>query len=314
MKLSEIVSYLEFLESLQVHDQASEAVDRLVSVVNVVTGHAVQVSNCSQDIEQKFESLKFAHKNFGITLAEIKQCLIQMLHEQEPAYLAESFRLFNQEMRHDSLEYILNRRLAIDDISNIKLRSRLKNLANWQLPGLVIAPRTETFVEDIVPLDPLYLVDIHQNLLDITINRFPLAYQRRLRQYVVNNDLSNGILDELPSNQFGVIFAYNYFNYFPMELITQYLQEITTKLRPGGSFIMTYNNCDRSHGIALAEKSWMCYTPGRLLIQAANSAGLEHVSSTDASGNLSWIEFARPGKIESIRGGQSLAKIIAIPQ
>jgi hypothetical protein len=77
---------------------------------------------------------------------------------------------------------------------------------------------------------------------------------------------------------------------------------------------MTYNNCDRAHGIGLAERSWMCYTPKRLIQEAANAAGLELVYSTDEPGDLSWIEFALPGELQTLRGGQSLAKIIAIPQ
>jgi SAM-dependent methyltransferase len=179
---------------------------------------------------------------------------------------------------------------------------------------MIIGPRTESFIEDMVPMDPLYLVDTHQDLLDPAVRNFTPDYQRRLRQYVVNDYVPRSILNEIPGGQFGVIFAYNYFNYRPMEVIRRYIQEIASKLRPGGTFIMTYNNCDRAHGIGLAERSWMCYTPKRLIVEAAINSGLELVSAADEPGDLSWIEFVRPGDIETLRGGQSLAKIIAIPQ
>jgi SAM-dependent methyltransferase len=314
MKLSEIVAYLNLLESLQIHDQASEATRRLAAVLHVVVNHAVQVNTCSQDLEHNFASVNTALDSFDITLGQIKQRLTQMLHEQEPVYLAESFRLFDQEMRHDSVPYILSRRLAIDAESDIALRFRLKNLTDWRWPGMIIGPGTETFIEDLVPLDPLYVVDQHQDLMAPAVQKFTVDYQRRLRQYVVNDHVPQPILNELPNGQFGLIFAYNYFNYRPMEVIDRYLQEIAAKLRPGGTFIMTYNNCDRSHGIGLAERSWMCYTPQRLIVSAAESHGLELVSSHDAPGDVSWLEFARPGELETLRGGQSLAKIIAIPQ
>ena len=77
---------------------------------------------------------------------------------------------------------------------------------------------------------------------------------------------------------------------------------------------MTYNNCDRAHGVALAEKAWMTYTPKRLVVAAAENVGLEYISDYDAAGDVSWIEFTKPGEVETLRGGQSLAKIIAIPQ
>jgi SAM-dependent methyltransferase len=314
MKLSEIVAYLNLLDSLSVHQEAAESTRRLAAVLHAVTNHAVQVDTCSQDLEQNFDAVKLGLDDFERTLDQIKQRLIQILHEQEPAYLAESYRLFDQEMRHDSPQYILSRRLGISDNSRVALQYRLKNLTDWRLPGMIIGPRTETFIEHMVPMDPLYVVDTHEDLLAPAVRNFTPDYQRRLRQYVVNDYVPGAILNEIPGGQFGVIFAYNYFNYRPMEVIQRYIREIASKLRPGGAFIMTYNNCDRAHGIGLAEQSWMCYTPKRLIVEAAINSGLELVSATDEPGDLSWIEFVRPGDIETLRGGQSLAKIIAIPQ
>jgi hypothetical protein len=314
MKLSEIVAYLNLLDSLSVHQEAAESTRRLAAVLHVIVNHAVQVDSCSQDLEQTVDSVKLSLDNFERVLDRIKQRLTQLLYEQEPAYLTESYRLFDQEMRHDSPQYILSRRLGVDDNSRVALQYKLKNLTDWRLPGMIIGPRTETFIEDMVPMDPLYVVDTHQELLDPAVRSFTPDYQRRLRQYVVNDYVPGPILNDIPGGQFGVIFAYNYFNYRPMEVIRRYIQEIASKLRPGGSFIMTYNNCDRAHGIGLAERSWMCYTPQRLIVAAAIDAGLELASATDDPGDLSWIEFVRPGDIETLRGGQSLAKIIAIPQ
>jgi SAM-dependent methyltransferase len=314
MKLSEIVAYLNLLDSLDVHVEAAEAIRRLAAVLHVVANHAVQVDSCSQDLEQNFDAVKLGLGDFERSLDQIRQRLTQMLYEQESAYLTESYRLFDQEMRHDSVQHILSRRLGVNDDSRVALQYRLKNLTDWRLPGMIIGPRTETFIEDMVPMDPLYVVDTHKELLDPAVRNFTPDYQRRLRQYVVNDHVSGAILNEIPRGQFGVIFAYNYFNYRPMEVISRYLQEIASKLRPGGTFIMTYNNCDRTHGIGLTERSWMCYTPKRLIVAAAEAAGLELVSATDDPGDLSWIEFACPGEIETLRGGQSLAKIIAIPQ
>lgn len=314
MKLSEIVAYLNLLDSLNVHQEAAESTRRLAAVLHVVVNHAVQVDSCSQDLAQTFDAVQLGLDNFESVLDRIKQRLTQMLHEQEPAYLAESHRLFDLEMRHDTTDYILTRRIGIDNDSRVALQHRLKNLTDWRLPGMIIGPRTEKFIEDMVPMDPLYVVDTHQALLDPAVRSFTPDYQRRLRQYVVNDYVPGAILNEIPGGQFGVIFAYNYFNYRPMQVIWRYIQEIASKLRPGGTFIMTYNNCDRAHGIGLAERSWMCYTPQRLIVEAADNAGLELVSATDDPGDLSWIEFVRPGEIETLRGGQSLAKIIAIPQ
>jgi SAM-dependent methyltransferase len=314
MKLSEIVAYLNLLESFAVHDEAEVATRRLAGVLHTVTNHALQVNTCSQDLQQDFDAVKTALNGFELSLEKIKQQLIQLQQDQEPEYLVRSFELFDREMRHDSAHHVLGRVLQIDQQADTVLRARLKNLTDWRWPGMIIGPGRENFIDDLVALDPLYLVDQKTELLEPAVRKFHAKYQQRLRQYVVNDYAPQPILNELPNNQFGLIFSYNYFNYRPMEVIRRYLQEIATKLKPGGAFIMTYNNCDRAHGIGLAERSWMCYTPRRLVVAAAESSGLELVSDYNAPGDVCWLEFARPGKIETLRGGQSLAKIIAIPQ
>lgn len=314
MKLSEIVAYLNLLDSLSTHNEAAESTRRLAAVLHVITNHAVQVNTCSQDLAKNFDAVKLELDNFESTITQVKQRLTELLNQLEPEYLTESYRLFDQEMRHDSPQYILSRQLNISHDSRVKLQHRLKNLTDWRLPGMIIGPRQETFIEHMVPMDPLYVIDTHQDLLTPAVKNFTPDYQRRLRQYVVNDHVPGAILDQLPTGQFGVIFAYNYFNYRPMPVISRYLQEIAVKLRPGGTFVMTYNNCDRAHGVGLAEQSWMCYTPKRLIVQSAVAAGLELVSATDESGDVSWIEFVCPGELKTFRGGQTLAKIIAIPQ
>ncbi len=71
------------------------------------------------------------------------------------------------------------------------------------------------------------------------------------------------------------------------------------------------HNCDRAQGVGLAERNFMCYTPERHICQHAESIGFESTFSHNGSGDLSWLEFKRPGEISSIRGGQTLAKVLA---
>jgi hypothetical protein len=73
--------------------------------------------------------------------------------------------------------------------------------------------------------------------------------------------------------------------------------------------IMTFNDCDTEQGVGLAERSFMCYTPARLLIAHAEKVGFEIANHYNGAGDVSWLELTKPGKIVSIRGGQTLAKI-----
>jgi hypothetical protein len=55
------------------------------------------------------------------------------------------------------------------------------------------------------------------------------------------------------------------------------------------------------------------YTPGSLVRAWANYLGFEEVFCHATGGPSVWIEFQKPGQSTSLRGGQSLAKILPKP-
>jgi predicted methyltransferase len=118
----------------------------------------------------------------------------------------------------------------------------------------------------------------------------------------------------LPDNQFGFCLVYNFFNYKPQEIINQYLTEIYQKLKPGGVVAFTFNDCDHSGAAALAERSFMCYTPGRVVLAHAQAAGFQVRQRYRMNNSTTWIELQRPGQLTSLKGGQSLAKVVDIGQ
>jgi hypothetical protein len=134
-----------------------------------------------------------------------------------------------------------------------------------------------------------------------------------LRPYVIREDQDQNILWQLPNNQFGVVLAWNYFNYRPFEVIRQYLTEIYTKLHPSGKLLMTYNDCDRWPGVVAVESSAGLYTPGSLIQSFAESLGFEQTFTYNNNGPWTWVEFTKPGEWDSLRGGQALAKILPKP-
>jgi len=314
MKLQEVVAYINLLDSLSMEAECNEAVRILDGILHLVTNHSLQIDMFSKTLIQDFTNFDNGVKAFSLTLTQLKQRLHDEVASQETEYFRESKRMFDHDMPYETNEYILNRRLGIDPDSNILLRSHLRNLGDWRLPGLILRPGRETFIEDMVPLDPLYLVDQHEDLLKPSVDKFTLEYQRRLRQYIINDRQEGAILANLPQEQFGLVFAYNYFNFRPIELIRRYLTELYGIMRPGGTVIMTYNNCDRAQGVGLAERGFMCYTPKRHIQHHAESVGFESTFEHNGLGDLSWLEFVKPGEITSLRGGQTLAKIVANSQ
>jgi hypothetical protein len=310
MKLSEIVAYLNLLDSLDIARECDIATNKLNHITHVVTEHADQDQGASNSIARVFNEITSGIAKYTGEIEKLKQNLKSEIIQREQEYLDNSLYLYREEFVHNSPDVILNRRMRIDDDDDLMLRTRLKNLTDWRLPGMILRPGLETYIEDMVPLDPLYVVDHDQELMRPAVSKFTPEYQRRLREYVINDWADGPILNQLPNNQFGTIFAYHYFNHKPMPIICKFLSEFYQKLRPGGSVLMTYNNCNLAHGVIRAEHTWMLYTPRRLIEQHANETGFELVTAHDGKGDVSWLEFRKPGDLASLRGGQTLAKVL----
>jgi SAM-dependent methyltransferase len=135
-------------------------------------------------------------------------------------------------------------------------------------------------------------------------------YRQRLLTYTINERQGQDILTKLPQEQFGLVFAYNFFNFKPFEVTKKYLTEIYQKLRPGGVLAITFNDCDRAKAVMLVEQHFCCYTPGTLLRDLAQSIGYEVRFSWTDEGPTTWLELGKPGQLTSLRGGQTVAKIM----
>jgi len=312
MKLSKLVAYLNLLDSLDVATECDLATGKLANITHVVNEHSDVHTSFADNISKSFEELQCSIVKFSNSVEHLRQELRTEIQNRDVEYLqlSEDFRAGGG-MKYDSTELILNRRMRIDPKDDDILRSHLRNLTDWRLPGMIIRPGLETFIEDMVPLDPLYVVDHNLELMAPAVSKFTPEYQQRLRKYVIDDTQSGKMLNQLPDNQFGVIFAYHFFNHKPLELVCRYLTEFYAKLRPGGCAIVTYNNCDLAHGVIRAEHTWMLYTPKRLVLEHAYRLGFELVFDHDGAGDVSWLELRKPGDLDSIRGGQTLAKIVA---
>ena len=310
MKLSELVGYLHLLNQEDINPDYDVAMKKFHAMSHVIANHAVQFHTISSDFKDSVDRLQQAFGQVDLVVDSLKDQIFNMIQQMEPDQFEKNERWYLEEAPTMSTDHILTiRRSRIDDDGNILLRARLKNYTDWRIPGMIIRPAQESFIEDLVPMDPLYLVDHNLELLQPAVSAFTPEYQRRLRLYTVNDYQDENPLWKLPDSQFGLVFVWNYFQHKPLRIVCQYLADIYKKLRPGGVCIFTYNECDREWEVQSAEQNYMCYTPGRLIRTHVESLGFEIVGNHH--GPVTWLEIKKSGEIESIRGGQCLAKIVA---
>ena len=319
MKLSELIAYRNHLSGFDVNTIQYTARHKLEEIVYNVQNSVIQPRAFTQTLQEDQTRVITAFDHFSSTLVELISELDSMIETAEKTQYAESTRLYNEAVaRYGRLDeptnkkvnqQILDRRMPMTADVQQMISNRIKSYVDWKYPGLIIRPGVETFISDLVALDPLYLVDYSTELLQPALSTFPEEYQRRLRVYE-QDPCSSNVLNALPDNQFGMCLAFNFFEFTPLEVLEQYLKSIFNKLRPGGVLAMTFNDCDRAHCVALVEKNFCFYTPGNRVKTIAKSIGYRQLFSWTDMGNLTWLELRKPGELESIRGGQTLAKIV----
>jgi hypothetical protein len=319
MKLSELVAYRTHLSQFDVGEIQYTAQHKLASVLHSVKSSVIQPRAFTQTLQEDRERIVDAFGHFNSTVVELIRELDCMIEVAEKTQYSEGSRLYTEEMqRYGKLDavtnrqvnqHILDRRMPMTTDVQQMISNRLKGYVDWKYPGLIIRPGVESFVKDLVGLDPLYLVDYSEELLAPAYKLFPEEYQRRLRMYY-QDPTGDHVLDFLPSNQFGLCLAFNFFEFTPIEVVEQYLKSIFKKLRPGGVLAMTFNDCDRAHCVALVEKNFCFYTPGQRVKAIARSIGYRQMFEWTDTGNLTWLELRKPGGLASNRGGQTLAKIM----
>jgi len=312
MKLSQLVRYLNCIDAQPLPDPDAVCDRELGELSRVVSegqpSLKVRIGQLAQDREQASAAIQ----SFRDHIADTRQDIVALIEGMQPAYFAESYRFYNQEMANDSDQHILNRKPALESSVHHYLTSRIGLHSDWHHAAMVIRPGAGEWLPLMVGSDPLYLLDIRPSLLDPGAAQFPPEYQRRLRRYTLRETDEQGrVLRDLPDGQFGFCLVMNFFHFKPFELIRLYLADIYRKLKPGGVVALTFNDCDRWGGVELAERHFMCYTPGTMLMSLAQSLGFEIQQRYDIDNSNTWLEMRRPGELTSVRGGQSLAKIVA---
>ena len=311
MKISVLAAYREVLEQLR-SDRLSQTMAREMDpILHLLATHSIQLPSALENLQLTRDQTQREIHSFDQQVQALLDDLLGKIQGLEPAYLARSYQLYEEGLKYDSTDYVLNRRFAIDDDVRTYIQSRVQAHSDYHHSGMIIRPGLEDWIQHMVACDPLYVVDTNHDLFGPTKQKFNPLYQSRLRYYAIKESDRESMLEHLPDTQFGFVLAYNFFHYKPFEIMRAYLREIYQKLRPGGMLGMTFNDCDRRGAVELAERMMNCYTPGRMVVAVLEAEGFVIVQNYRLDAATNWLEARKPGKAISLRGGQTLAKIVA---
>lgn len=204
-----------------------------------------------------------------------------------------------------------DRATVLKDETKVEIESKIKSLTDWRFPTLEIGPGDGLWTQNLVGSDPLYIVDVHRTFLNSTVSGFPMAQQGKIRPYLIGHDANKTDTDlsELPTGQFGFIFAWNVFDFFPRAHIEAFLSQSIQLLRPGGQMLFSYNNCEIeqcAHYAEIGFKSWM---PKYQLTELIQKYGFELVEYGSKEVSVHWAQIKKPGTMSTIKAHVAMAKI-----
>ena len=316
MKLSELVAYKTSLDQYhfirssrglikKINESQSDINNAKGKDSKIRFGDGVYQDQLERDLSEVEYKISELQSNYSYYRDQINDLIL----EQESEYISLCEKRFIRVLGED-INSIKDRPLVLSTKQKKDFISRINLYSDWRWPGLMIRPQDQNIVEAMCSFDPFYIADFYQELLDPYIKKFNVLYQNRIRSYKIAKFVpKRKTLDVFPQAQFGFAVAYNLFDHYPLYMIKQMLTEVQKILKPGGTFLFTFNNCDLARNIQTFENGQRSYTPYRLIKPILDEIGFRIVN-TQTQGH-SWCEVRKAGTLTSIRGGQAVAKVFA---
>ena len=210
MKLSELVAYRNQLRQFDIKTMCHHVEHELAKITHEVELKSLELDNVKQNLNQDLHKIFDSIGSFENTLKQHLTVIQTEIEQKEKIYFAESYRLYDEEMRHETVDWILNRRMPMSDDTQQMLVARVKSYCDWHYPAMIIRPGMESFIKHMVGFDPLYIIDQNHDLLTPCMQEFPIDYQRRLRPIAVKEHDNEQILSMVPAEQFGFCLAFNF--------------------------------------------------------------------------------------------------------
>ena len=169
-KLSELVAYKNELDRLSTESARTTTNTELSKITHVTQ---------SDQLTKQLAQLDSDFVKFQDTFNQIRQDLQDQISEAERPWIVDAYRRYDQG-EADHAEDILNLRQA-NSIDSTPFRTKLTQYADWKYPAMIIRPGLESFIDDMVAYDPLYLIDLSYDFLRPAMDKFNERYQNRLR-------------------------------------------------------------------------------------------------------------------------------------
>ena len=163
----------------------------------------------------------------------------------------------------------------------------------WQYPSLEVNPGDGRFSILMNAAEPQYCISQSDLTTQAVKSHFNEFYaEKRLRLY--RN------VSEIPDNCVGFATSINQFEYMPLDPIKDIARLVFDKLRSGGKFLISYNDCEQRYSLELMDNNFRCLGTKSLISNVMFGLGFDILETgTVNDGVWSFMMLQKPGKLAS---------------
>ena len=315
-KLRDIVRYRAMVDSIDMDAIRRDINEKLSKVSNDLAINNFDAENLKDQLLHSHLKVLNNLEDMTLDLNTFKEEINKQVKHLEAPYYEKSkeiYKNYTLMSPMDKLSRLKNKDLLFhEDTTELLINTITIKISN-QYACCQLAPGYGDVTKHLVHGTPLYIVEEDKEGSVVNTDFFNQIMTNRIAWYEMN-DADEEILAVLPQEQIGCFVVIDYFNFKSEDVIEKYLKSIYNCLRPGGTVIFTFNNCDYPNAIDKVDEMYYCYTTGTQMKKICSSIGFEILRLTaigydELDNGISWLEIKKPGKLGSIRAAQGLASI-----
>ena len=315
-KLQDIVRYRAMVDSIDMDTIRRDINNTLSSVCNDLAINNFDTESLKDRMLHSQLKVLNNLEDMALDLNTFKEEINKHVKQIENPYYEKSKEIYKKRTLMspmDKLSQLKNKDLLFhEDTTKLLINAITIKISN-QYACCQLAPGYGNITKHLVHGTPLYIVEEDNEASVVNTDFFNQIMTNRIAWYEMN-DADEEILAVLPQEQIGCFVVIDYFNFKSEDIIEKYLKSIYNCLRPGGTVIFTFNNCDYPNAIDKVDEMYYCYTTGTQMKKICSSIGFEIQKLTaigydELDNGISWLEIKKPGELNTIRSAQGLASI-----
>tara|TARA_R110002060_G_C2125865_1_gene98962 strand:- start:252 stop:1232 length:981 start_codon:yes stop_codon:yes gene_type:complete len=315
--LRNVVRYRELVNSLSINKVRRSINSQLSQISTDLSTNDYDIKNLKERITTKHLKILKILEDIDYDLNTFKQGINKTVDDLAIPYYQKSKDLCEKRLSipaEDKRRYLRDKELTHNAEARELLITSIGGYVSNQYACCQISPGYGDITKHILSGTPLYIADEDHILLrQFREDFFNPQMQRRTNWYTIS-DNDDDPLSKLPQEQIGCFIVIDYLNFKTVDIIKKYLQSIYQCLRPGGTAVFTFNNCDYPKAIDKVDEMYYCYTTGTEMKTVCTAVGFEIIKLValgydELDNGISWLEIKKPGVLTTIRNSQGLAEL-----